>query len=405
MVLGGSQGDIQPFLYLADALVKRSHVVRVCTHPMFAKSVEATNAEFVSLATGDPRAIATDDYARRKRSRSEHFIQRFSPAEPSTEFLTLLETVCAGAGTLLCNTVAGYATHVGESLRIQTGIVYFAPFYPTRSFSVPVGPQNLKLGGTFNMFSHIALHEMYWWPNTPWINRWRKNRLGLASVSRWRHHSTQRLKRFFAFSPSLIPAPPDWPANNYVTGFWFGGPAQVDPPPGLASFLAAGSETIAVCFGSVLDHRVRAIAGQVIAAAKELGLRVVVVGGWGIENLEPSPDVCFCPFVPYSWLLPKVQIAVHAGGCGTTAEALRAGIPSVPIPFAGEQKFWAQRLWQSGAAHFPLDLGTLSKDVIKAALSQVRESANMRQKAREFGAMLKREDGLRRTIELIEMDL
>jgi len=385
--------------------VRHSHVVRVCTHPMFAESVEAANAEFVPLYTGDPRRISTDDYAIRKRSRRAQVIQRFSPAEPSTEFLASLETACRGAGMVLCNTVLGFAMHVGESLKIPTGIVYFAPIYPTRSLPVPVGPQTLKFGRTFNLLSHIALQQMYWLPNAPWVNRWRTTRLGLDSVSRWRTPTIPLLTRFFAFSPFLVPAPSDWPDNNYITGFWFRSPASIEPPAGLDAFLAAGLDAIAVCFGSVLDQRLRSVAGEVVAAALELGFRVVVVGGWGIENLEHSPNVFFCPFVPYQWLLPRVRIVVHAGGCGTTGEILRAGTPSIPIPFAGEQKFWAQRLFEAGAAHSPLDMRAISQDVIKPALSRVRQNASMRETAREFGAKLKGEDGLRRTIELIEMDL
>src|SRR5450631_4539458 len=67
MVLGGSQGDIQPFLYLAERLVEHGQSVRLCTHPMYEKPVEASGSEFFALATGDPRQILQDDYDNRKR--------------------------------------------------------------------------------------------------------------------------------------------------------------------------------------------------------------------------------------------------------------------------------------------------------------------------------------------------
>jgi rhamnosyltransferase subunit B len=42
-------------------------------------------------------------------------------------------------------------------------------------------------------------------------------------------------------------------------------------------------------------------------------------------------------YVPLSALLPHTAALVHHGGIGTTAEALRAGIPQLVAPFAWDQ--------------------------------------------------------------------
>ena len=401
IVLGGSQGDIQPFLYLAHALVELGHSVRICTHPTYKESVESSGAEFLALTTGDPRKIAGDDYANRKRWRHAATVKKLlTPAEPPSEYLVSMESVCAGADVLLCNAVVGYATNVGEKLNIPTGLALFAPFYPTRSFRAPIGPQNGDLPGPVNLLSHFLLQEISWMPNSSWINRWRVQKLGLPALPRWYPQQRGRLQRFFAFSPSLLPAVPDWPDNNHITGFWFGPPPAFKPPPELELFLAK-KDTVAVCFGSVLDQRLGTIAGQVVRAGIELGFRVVVIGGWGIEKLEHCADVHFEPFVPYPWLFPRVRIVVHAAGCGTSAEVLRAGIPSVTIPFAGEQKFWARRMWESGAGAFPLNWKRTNEDAVKAALVCARDSRTMRQRTEQLGSQLRTEDGVRRTIELL----
>ena len=39
---------------------------------------------------------------------------------------------------------------------------------------------------------------------------------------------------------------------------------------------------------------------------------------------------------------------VHHGGAGTTAAALRAGIPSVVIPFFADQFYWGSRVTKLG---------------------------------------------------------
>src|ERR1700748_1110735 len=43
------------------------------------------------------------------------------------------------------------------------------------------------------------------------------------------------------------------------------------------------------------------------------------------------------PYVPLRALLPRSAALVHHGGIGTTAEALRAGVPQVIVPLAYDQ--------------------------------------------------------------------
>ena len=53
--------------------------------------------------------------------------------------------------------------------------------------------------------------------------------------------------------------------------------------------------------------------------------------------------------VPHTWLFPRVAAVVHHGGAGTTAEGVRAGVPSVIFPGAADQYFWAERIEDLGA--------------------------------------------------------
>ena len=62
------------------------------------------------------------------------------------------------------------------------------------------------------------------------------------------------------------------------------------------------------------------------------------------------PNVHVLDEAPHDWLFPRVAVAVHHGGAGTTAAAARAGIPSVVTPFLMDQFFWAKRLEALGLA-------------------------------------------------------
>ena len=71
--------------------------------------------------------------------------------------------------------------------------------------------------------------------------------------------------------------------------------------------------------------------------------------------------------VPRSWLFPQMAAAVHHAGAGTIAAALRAGIPSVPIPQMMDQPFWASQLAALGAACAPISARQLSASRLAAA--------------------------------------
>src|SRR5690606_14670788 len=54
--------------------------------------------------------------------------------------------------------------------------------------------------------------------------------------------------------------------------------------------------------------------------------------------------VLFVQNVPYDWLFPQVYAVVHHGGSGTTHTAIKYGCPSLVIPHALDQPFWARTI-------------------------------------------------------------
>ena len=54
--------------------------------------------------------------------------------------------------------------------------------------------------------------------------------------------------------------------------------------------------------------------------------------------------------VPHDWLFPQVSAVVHHGGASTTAAVLRAGIPSVTVPFFADQPVWGEKLTRLGVS-------------------------------------------------------
>lgn len=156
------------------------------------------------------------------------------------------------------------------------------------------------------------------------------------------------------FSSVLAARKPDWPANTVVTGFpFFDEDGEVALSPGLRRFLADGSPPLVFTLGSSAVMAAGAFYEHIAAAAALLGRRGVLLVGQDPRNRPAKlPEgVIVVDYVPNAALLPRAAAAVHQGGIGTTAQAMRAGRPMLVVPFSHDQPDNARRVTRLGIAH------------------------------------------------------
>ena len=89
--------------------------------------------------------------------------------------------------------------------------------------------------------------------------------------------------------------------------------------------------------------------------------------------------------VPFSWLFPRVAAVVHHGGAGTTSAGLRAGVPSVVVPFFGDQPFWGQRVADLGVGPEPIPRKKLTAERLAQAIQIAVTDQAMRRRAADSG--------------------
>lgn len=151
-------------------------------------------------------------------------------------------------------------------------------------------------------------------------------------------------------------------------------------------------------------HEARLLAdAATLSTAESLGISTVVLAGDIRGTLQSSGsgmDTASLPanfFVvgdtPHSWLFPKTSLVIHHGGSGTTHSAARAGVPSVVVPFAGDQFFWADRLRQAGAAGGAVNGKDLRAQALTLAI-EFAETDPVRTRVRALGERMRAEDGL-----------
>ncbi|MFH1084731.1 MAG: glycosyltransferase [Chloroflexota bacterium] len=412
IIAPGSRGDVQPYIALGRGLQAVGHAVRLVTHQDFEALVTSYGLEFWPVE-GRVQDIA-ESAAMRALLEKGHFVAVLSQMakEAQRGALALAQgglAACRGTD-LIIGGLAGL--FVGIALAEKLGLplvqAYYIPFTPTRaypSFLLPGLPA--RFSGAVNRWSYHLARQMMWQAFRPADRLARRQALDVPAAPFWGPFASASVRGYpvlCGFSPAVIPPPPDWAGAVHVTGYWFLDPAtDWAPPPALTDFLQAGAPPVYVGFGSMSSREPEKAAELVLQALARTHQRGVLLSGWGgISPVDAPSSVLMVDAIPFSWLFPRVAAVVHHGGAGTTAEGLRAGVPSVVIPFFGDQPYWGQRVAALGVGPAPIPRQRLTAERLAQAIAAAVTDQAMRQRAAELGERIRAEDGVARATAIVE---
>jgi UDP:flavonoid glycosyltransferase YjiC (YdhE family) len=397
----GSLGDIRPMLAFGTRLKKAGYRVTVASHDLFKQDIAALGLDFRSIAV-NPRDVLESDAGRAwLRSQANPVKSALAAAALLRPvFRSLLDDswrACRDAEVLICSGLALW----GHDIATSIGIPYaFAPIYPMRRtrFIPAPGAAPLPLGGGYNLLTHLLFQQLNWQPFRAIANDWRTSDLGLPPAPAW---AGQRMMGWpgvpvlYGYSDAVIPRPRDWPASQQVTGYWFldEPPEQAKPDPGLAGFLDAGPPPLYIGFGSMTDPEPERLAAIVAKSLRLTRQRAVLLSGWARLPDPGSDQVIVVDRVSHQWLFPRIAAAVHHGGAGTTAAALRAGIPSVIVPYFLDQTLWGHRVSKLKAGPSAIPRQRLTAERLAAAIGEAVNDPGQRDRAQAIGRRIRAQDG------------
>lgn len=409
IVCGGSRGDFEPYLALAEELRERGHEPTLVAYRPYEQRVRRAGIRFSGIS-GDPGQIVGE------LVKAGHSPLAFAGSfrrviEPTAE-LNAQEIFegCLGSDCVVYASVA----FLGYIAAAQLGVPAFAAnmqpaFDPTGEFPSSIAPLEppilARLG---RKASYWVARQLFWQTFRPLVGRvWRKR--GLAgNLPRLRGPfelmSEQGVPSLCAWSPAVLPQPRDWNRRIVVTGYWWRSEDNSwEAPRHLKEFLGGGPPPVAVSFSSVVPPgSAEALFGRVLDAVGAAGKRAVVVAGWsGLHARGGSSEAVVVEEAPFEWLLPRVSAVVIHGGAGTVAASLRAGKPAVVVPFSADQRFWGTRLAGLGAGVNGPSARDLRTEEVAAALRST-DDGGMRSSAARLAAEIRREDGRARAAEVIE---
>ena len=406
----GSRGDVQPYLPLGLGLQRAGFGVRLATFNTFREFVVEHGLEFAEIS-GDPRSTMNSEAGQAWLQSGRNIItatkqmrRAVAGDEIIQSFNDVLE-VCRGTDAIVYSFMGATAYHAAEKLEVPSIFALLQPFSRSRLTPSMIAP-HLPLGGRYNLLTHYLSEQLIWLVASKMINRWRRESLNLPALS-WNglfnRVYEEKHPYLYGFSPSVVPRPADWPAWHHISGYWFldHDPAW-SPPEALLRFLEAGSKPVSIGFGSMTGRGAAKLLDVAVQALEQTGQRAILLGGWADPQSVEVPETIFkIDAVPHDWLFPRMAAVVHHGGAGTTAAGLRAGVPSVLVPFFGDQPYWGRRVHALGVGPRPIQRRALTAPRLVEAISSAVDDETIRHNASVLGERIRAEDGVQSAVDLI----
>ena len=396
----GSDGDFNPLLAIAAALVRRGIEVTFVANPFYQGRVERTGSRFVAAGTyldifaqleGNPRYLRTG-------TGGVAIVKELVAPSIRETYPVVCDTVRATGAVAVVSHVLSYGgiwaateTGVGNVVVTTTASAWLSRHQPAilANWRAPrplQGALNVLLRG-----------------------------IGEAVLG-------QVLRRFARTigAPTPRGAIPDADLNLGVWPEWFRPPAPDDPPRArlcgfvfdavdaaqplsaeVETFLAGGEPPVVAGFGSAASLHAAERYRMVADACERLGRRCVLIGR-SAAGVPANRDRLVVASAPYARLFPEAAAVIHHGGFGTCAEVLRAGKPNVVTPFVFDQFDTAARVDDAGLGRW-LNGRARGAGALAAALDGVLRSDAIAAAARAAAARIAAApSGADRATELIE---
>lgn len=350
----GSLGDVFPYFAIGHRLQRRGHRVAIASSANYRGLVEQNGFRFHSVAPhydfSDP---GFQKLAQREVSGGRFLLRDSIFPTIRASYRGLVNA--AEHSDLLVTQMLSYA---GPLVAEMTGIPWVSTVLSPYSFfsyrDSPILTSRMQLVRETLPKLNSFVNRVARFTTRRWSEPLRQLRReiglppGADPIYEGQHSPTCVLG---LFSSVMGEKQSDWPKNVRITGFpfWDDENRHGELLREVREFMRAGPPPIVFSLGSSAVLNPGNFYPESVEAAQR-GRRRAVLVGWPHEARSLQSDVLAVPYVPHSAVFCGASAAVHSGGIGTTARALRAGCPALIVPWAYDQADNGARLFRRGAA-------------------------------------------------------
>jgi UDP:flavonoid glycosyltransferase YjiC (YdhE family) len=392
----GSEGDLRPLVALAARLRSRGHETRLVVTPVDGKDYRPLCESLGVPLKAVPEKMAVTLQQLVRDARSADPTKLITKVLDVTFFPYLEEMYAASLDLCAASdvVVGGPTCWQLKAASLHAGVPFVALDYvpgivPSRRIPPAILPEWRWLarpawalmGLMFDMAFREAPRKFFAAKGLPPI------RHAIPDVLFSDHLNLH------AASPSFWPAAPDWSEIHCVCGEFFM-PLEAEawaPSRELRAFLDEGPAPVLMTLGSWEHMAPGPVRTLLVESARHSKMRTIIQTKTTDEEGRDG-ELYFLPWAPHRHLAPFCSAVVHHGGAGTTHMALRAGKPSVVLPFILEQRMWANRVERVGAGNW-LSFWKATPQKVASRIQSVAASSSHQLRASQMATAMAGEDG------------
>ncbi|MBV8663647.1 MAG: glycosyltransferase family 1 protein [Hyphomicrobiales bacterium] len=411
-------GHVNPLLAIARILLAEGHEVTFLTGSAFRARIESSGAKFVSLPSSvdfDPQDIISVVPELKDippgfewfRIALERFFLKAVPAQH--------EGLLQSAHDSRADLIVGDDMYFGvlpmllgpRSERPPVALCGTSFLHLMREDGAPnfLGLPPATTKGERNRYASLARD---WEEAVDRPTRLRLNKilttLGVGTVSKPLFHAVVELAdAYMQLSAPRFEYPRQIPPTVHFVGTPPLIPGQAPLPP-WAHELDGSRKVVLVTQGTVANHNFGLLVAPTLAAlANEPDVLVVVTAGGrpveAIPGAVPS-NARLASYLPFEWLLPRVDVLVTNGGYGSVNQAMSFGIPLVTAGMTEDKADVNARVAWSGVG-VNLATNEPTPEALRAAVRTVLDRPAYRMRAAQMADDFARIDTRSKVLSII----
>ncbi|MDR0364854.1 MAG: glycosyltransferase [Bacteroidales bacterium] len=400
----GSNGDIIPYLNLADSLRKQGHEVILNLPKVFEKYVIPYNIEYCLQDFEDLNGMVSE-VGEDKKSFGVKRLLDWVKDSINHQFDQLIPLV-SDCDLFISTNTEFSASSIAEYCQKPFVRTAFAPFLPGKRIPPPLQPYTKE--------DTVMVPVIWTLLNRPTnlmmsgaINK-RRKKLGMGKVENLTRHLVANAYNLLLYSPSLGATDSNWKWDWDICGYCFNDSFEYDNIiyENLLHFIEKDDRpTIFFTFGSCSSKHGEQFVNNLAHIIKKNDYKLIVGSGWSRlgDRLEENEHLFLMKeTIPHNLVFPKCDAVVHHGGTGTTHSVARQGKPQMLFPLILDQFYWGKRINDLKIGPPPAKIGKISMNDLEKNVKSLIENKQYQQNAHSLSQSMKQENAAKKFGELIE---
>jgi MGT family glycosyltransferase len=408
-------GHVSPLLPVAKKLVERVHEVQWYTSTRFQQPIQAVGATFIPYHAARDMDFHRADELYPERAQLKGIAQfkwdmrlTIDIAAEQVEDLSRILAEFA-ADIIVGDSIAISALFIAEKMNLPLALVnvinLFAISKDTAADGFALAPSSTALGRVRNHFLNWLVFRFILRDINEYLTQTRA-KLDLSAIRETFFESL--ILRSDLFLQPTVPAF-EYPRSDLPGHVHFIGALLPDGPteftkPGWWDDLKSDRPVVLVTQGTIATDFDDLLIPAIRGLADENVLVVATTGNKPIDHISldsPPSNLHLEPFVPFSQLMPHVDVMVTNGGYGGTNFALAHGVPLVAAGKTEDKAEICARVAWSGVG-INLKTNKPTPEQIRGAVRTVLANPQYKDKVQAMQAEFARHDAPVQAAELLE---